>query len=106
MELKHLLEEIKVDTQNYLNEDVIKKGRKYYIVKHFNGEHLPGAREEGYNSLENAAMEMMALTKKGFRMLPFPKKKEKVDKFVEKWKEDNKVKDKKPKRQYGFETYK
>lgn len=106
MELKHLLEEIKVDTQNYLNEDIVKKGKKYFIKKHFNGEHLPGAREEGYSSLENAAMEMMALTKKGFRFLPFEKKKEKVDKFIADWKKENGVKDKPGRKRYGFETYK
>lgn len=107
MELKQLLEDIKLDTQDHLNEDVVKKRGKYFIVKHFNGDPLPGAREEGYRSLEAAAMEMLALTKgMAFRRLPFEKKKDKVDKYIEKWNKDNGVKEKKGRRQSGFETYK
>lgn len=105
MKIKTLLEEIIMDTQTYLQEDIIKKGRKYFIVKYFDGSPLPGAREEGYASIENAVMEMLSLTKKGFRMLSFSKKQEKIRKFIEDWKKEHNVKEKPKKRKYGFETY-
>ncbi len=106
MKIEDLLNDIKLDTQTYLQEDIVKKGRKYFIVKYFDGTSLPGAREEGYASIENAVMEMLSLTKKGFRMLSFTKKQEKIRKFIDDWKKEHNVKEKKSKRKYGFETYK
>ena len=99
-----LLEEIKLDTQQYLEEDIVKKRGKYFVVKSFDGTPLLGAREEGYASIENAVKEMLALTKKGFRMLPFTKKHELALKYVEKWKKDNSFKEKRKKKKYGFEV--
>lgn len=104
MKFTEILEDVKLDTQEYLNETVTKKGKRYYAVK--NGKKkdcLPGTKEAGYASLENAVKAMMDQTNSDFKALDFEKKKKRVDNYVKKWKKDNGVKEPKTKKQYGFE---
>lgn len=104
MKFKEVLEETKLDSEEYLNEDVIKKGKKYFVVKkNKKDECMDGTKESGYASLENAVKAMMDQSNSNFRTLPFEKKKERVDKYVKKWKNDNNIKETKPKRKHGFE---
>lgn len=107
MKFKEILEDVKLDSEEYLNESVVKKGKKYYVVKNQNKkDFVPGTKEAGYASLENAIKAMMDQTNSGFRQLPFDKKKERVDKYVKKWKTENGITDKKPKKLHGFEQVK
>ena len=105
MKLNQLLVELKIDTETYLQEDILKKGKKYYVVqKDDKKKIIAGTKEEGYLSLENAVKNMMSSTNKTFDILPFTKKQEKINTFIEKWKKDNKVKNPKAIRFYGFEV--
>ena len=91
MKFKEILEDVKLDSQEeYLNEAVIKKGKKYYAVKNHNKEEcIPGTKEAGYASLENAVKAMMDQTNADFKKLEFDKKKQRVDNYVKRWRKDN-----------------
>lgn len=104
MKFKNILESVKVDSQDYLYETVIKKGKRYYVVKNHNKkDFVPGSKEAGYASLENAVKAMMDQTNNDFKSLSFDEKKAKVDKYVKKWKKDNNISEPKSKKKYGFE---
>jgi hypothetical protein len=104
MKFIEILEDTKLDSEEYLNEAVIKKGKKYLVVKNNNkDECVPGTKEAGYASLENAVKAMLDQTNSSFKALSFDKKKQRVDNYVKKWKKDNDVKDPKPRRKHGFE---
>lgn len=92
MKLQELFNDIKLDTQTYLQEDIVKRDRKYFVVKHIDGSHLLGAREEGFRSIENAVSEMMSLVNEAFGRLSFSTKQEKIRKFVKEWKEKHSTK--------------
>lgn len=108
MKFSEILEDIKSDTETVINEahkrNVEKKGKKYYVM--IDGEKCPGSKQEGYLSLENAVKDKMSMDSKSFDRLPFQRKREKIQKFIENWKEDNNVKEKKPVKKYGFEVLK
>jgi len=104
MKFKDILEDVKIDSEEYLNEAVIKKGKKYYVVKNHNKkDFIPGTKEAGYASLENAVKAMMDQTNSSFKALPFDQKREKVSKYVKTWKTKNGITDPKPRKKYGFE---
>lgn len=104
MKFKKILESIKLDSEEYLNESILKKGKRYFVVKNSNKkEFIAGTKEEGYASLENAVKSMLDQTNSNFKKLNFDEKKERVDKYIKKWKKENNVIDKKPKRKNGFE---
>lgn len=108
MKIHEILEDVKSDTETLINEaakrTIEKKGKKYYVM--MNGEKCPGSKQDGYLSLENAIKDKMSMDSKSFNRLPFQRKKEKVEKFMQKWKEENNIKDKGPKKRYGFEVLK
>lgn len=104
MKFIEILEDMKLDAEEYLNESVIKKGKKYLVVKNNdNKECIAGTREAGYASLENAVKAMLDQTNSSFKALSFEKKKERVDNYVKKWKKDNNFEDPKPRKRHGFE---
>lgn len=104
MKLFEVLNEIKIDSEEYLNESVIKKGKKYFVVKNNDKKDcVAGTKEAGYASLENAVKAMLDQTNSSFKALSFEKKKVRVDNFVKKWKKDNDVSDPKPRKKHGFE---
>jgi len=105
MKLQDVLNEIKMDSQEYLQESVVKKGKKYYAMKNGSKEQiLSGTKEDGYLSLENAVKAMLSSTTPDFSRLPFQKKQERIDRYIKQWKTKNNVKDPKPKKKYGFEV--
>lgn len=102
MNIQDLFEEVRNEDNILLEEiDIKRKGKKFLVTK--DGKHLEGTREQGYLSLENAIKDMFN-SKRGntFGKLSFEKKKKKIDDFASKWKEKNKVSDKK-KKLFGFE---
>lgn len=104
MKLFEVLNEVKIDSEEYLNEAVIKKGKKYFVVKNNKkDECIDGTKEAGYASLENAVKAMLDQTNSSFKALEFDKKKKRVDNYVKKWKKDNDIKDPKPRKKHGFE---
>lgn len=104
MKIKQLLSELKIETEDYLQENVIKKGKKYYVVKKSdNKQILPGTKEDGYLSVDNAVKSMLSASSKNFDILPFTKKQEKINKFIEKWRKENNISEPKTKKRYGFE---
>ncbi len=104
MRIAEILQEMKLDSEDYLNEAVIKKGKKCFVVKKVDTkECIPGTKESGYASLENAVKAMMDQTNSEFKALGFDKKKKRVDNFVKKWMKDNNVKETRPVKKHGFE---
>lgn len=103
MKFDELLAEVIVETETYLEESVVKKGKKFYCMKNGKDEILPGTKEEGYYSLENASKAMLNMTSKNFSNLPFTSKKKRLDRYMKTWKSRNGVKDSKKKKKYGFE---
>lgn len=104
MKIAEILQEMKLDSEDYLNEAVIKKGKKYFVVKKVDTkECIPGTKENGYVSLENAVKAMMDQTSSDFKALSFDAKKKRVDNFVKKWMKDNNIKETKPRKKHGFE---
>ena len=104
MKFKDVLESIKIDSEEYLNESIVKKSKRYFVVKNHNKkDFVPGTKEAGYASLENAVKAMMDQTNSNFKSLSFDEKKNKVDKYVKTWKTKNGITDPKPKKKHGFE---
>lgn len=104
MKIFDILNESRFDSQEYLNESIVLKKKKYFVVKNHNKEEiLPGTKEEGYASPENAVRAMMNQTNEEFKKLSFEEKKNKIDSYLKRWNKDNNIKDSKPKKQFGFD---
>lgn len=104
MKIYDILNESRVESQDFLNESIVYKKKKYFIVKNNdNKETLPGTKEEGYASIENAVRSMFTNTNDDFKKLSFEAKSDKVNKYVRKWfKDNNKEQDSKPEQVNGF----
>lgn len=91
MKIGQILNEIKIDTEDYLLEDISKKGGRFYITKKRDDKTiLPGSKEEGYASLENAVKDMYYLkSKSDFKDLSFEQKEKRVEKYIKNWKKKN-----------------
>ncbi len=99
-----ILESIKTDAVNeYLFESVEKRGKKFYAIKNNkNKDIIPGTKENGYKSLENAVRAMMDETNAEFKRMPFNQKQERINKYIKRWKKQNDYSEPRPKKKHGF----